>query len=179
MIRLNIGSGGNKINGFINIDPYSEVSDSKHDFLKDGPYLYKSGSVDDIIMFHCIEHIEKRYHPALLQEFYRLLKVNGSLILSYPEFTKVAKNYIENVNGQRDFWEATIYGRQKGPGDYHVSLMDSTMFQATLEQNGFTTVAFVPEYNQPFNTACYCWKGKLPVTYEEIIVRDMVALTLK
>ena len=64
MLKLNLGSGSNKIDGFINIDLNP---DNKPDLVANilEPLPYNDGSIDEIVLFHTIEHIQKRLHYGL------------------------------------------------------------------------------------------------------------------
>lgn len=179
MIKLNIGCGENKIKGFINIDGFLDSADLKHDIIKNGPLPYADNSIDDIVMFHCIEHIEKKYHDFVLGEFYRLLKPGGDLVISFPEFKVCADNWIKNYKDNRKFWEATIFGRQKHPGDFHISLMDSITFKDQLEKNGFRDIYSTPEPAQLHNTVIFTKKGLKPIPYELMIAHDMAGVQIE
>ncbi len=136
-IKLNIGSGKNQIEGFINIDSQSSNDpDLVHDITK-GTLPFQDQTVTEICFFHCIEHIEEGFHDSILLEFSRVLKVNGILLISYPEFLKCADAYRDNLRGQREHFKHTIYGRPLHPGDFHVSLMDTPFFLNRLHRLGF------------------------------------------
>lgn len=175
MLRINYGCGKNKWGGFINIDtePSCEA-DLTHDITK-APLPYETGSVDEIYFIHVIEHIQKKFHPVILMEARRVLKPDGLLFVAYPEFLRCVENYAKNFQGKRDFWEATIYGRQLYPGDYHVALMDSKYFKQMLEEIGFEILVCAPEPGQEFNTYLRCKPSFPQRSYEETI-RDAVWL---
>ena len=132
-MRLNVGCGYNKIVGYVNIDMHPP---NKPDIVADirGVLPFNDNSVDEILMFHTIEHIEEKWHNIVLHEFWRVLKPGALCMFSYPEFKKCAQNYINNYKGQRTFWKNTIYGLQRYPGDYHVSLMDTDSFVDVLQE---------------------------------------------
>lgn len=168
--KLNVACGNNKIKGYWNIDSEeTNEPDQIVDILKEFPF--EDNSADEIIFFHAIEHIEERYHHYLLSQFHRVLKSNACLYISYPEFTKVAGNYITNYRGMRDFWKQTIYGLQRYPGDFHVSLMDTQYFVPVLQECGFHYIEYKSEVPDIFNTIVRCQKGKIPNTYENLIAK--------
>lgn len=178
LLKLNLGCGANKIKGYVNIDVEDSVKpDLKHDFTK-APLPYEDGTVDEVIMFHTIEHISKRFHNAILGEVWRVLKKGAKFYCSFPEFIKCVENWKTNAGGAREFWEATIYGRQDYPSDYHVCIMDSAHFKILLESHSFEEVGICAEPTQPFNSVVYCIKGEKLPTYEQLIKRDMEALVL-
>ena len=120
-MKLNVGSGRAKIEGYINLDISAECEpDIVHDFRKGLPYPKET--FDEVIMLHSIEHIEKKFHEIIFSEVKRVLKADGTFIITFPDWEKCAKNWLNNKNDQREFWEATIYGRQLYPSDYHVCI---------------------------------------------------------
>src|ERR1017187_8125756 len=101
--RLNLGCGANKIEGFINIDAEPSCKpDVICNFIEKIPY--KTDSVDEVVLFHTIEHINKVYHVKLLQEVWRVLKPGGGLMVSYPEFTTCVENWKTNYRGKKAYW---------------------------------------------------------------------------
>jgi predicted SAM-dependent methyltransferase len=154
-----VGCGNNKIDGAVNLDTHG-FPDVYANALR---LPFGDGIVEKIYFFHTIEHIRKTLHFDLFQEFKRVLKEDGQLLVSYPEFTTVAQYFLENKWGMRSFWEATIYGRQVHAGDHHVSLMYTPYFINFLKELGFVDVKSFPEPAESFNTVVKCKKGpKLP-----------------
>lgn len=172
-LKLNLGCGLSKLKDFINIDIEPKVEPDLIQDFRLGLPQFKNNSVSEVYLIHTIEHIEEKYHFNMLTEVYRVLKPNGLFFCAYPEFTKAAQNYITNYLGQREFWKATIYGRQLYPGDYHVSLMDSSIFKQTLINAGFKPKSLIikPEVQEHYNTRVWAFKGKPPVYYEESVKR--------
>jgi hypothetical protein len=151
-VKLNLGCGYEKLNGYVNIDCNEAVApDVVLDFTTES-FPYANGSVQQVVMFHTIEHIQKKFHLGLLLEIRRVLQPEGTLLLSYPEFSKIAENWKTNYLGKREFWEATIYGRQSSPSDFHVSLMDSKQFSCVLISAGYHILHCIPEVDEPYNT---------------------------
>jgi predicted SAM-dependent methyltransferase len=171
--KLNIGCGNNKIAGYWNVDGnVKNKPDQVVDVVKEWPF--PSNSITEILFFHAIEHIEEKFHDIILARFHDALIYEGELYISYPEFTKVAENYIHNYKGQRDFWKATIYGLQRYAGDYHVSLMDTNFFAEKLLENGFKDIQYMAESKEePYNTIIKCKKGEIPISYEDIIGKEV------
>lgn len=177
MLRLNLGCGSNRIDDCINIDVEKGVNpDVVCDFLHDR-LPYQDGEVDEVFLFHTIEHIQKKHHMRLFDEVYRVLKLDGKFYLSYPEFTKCAQNWIENKNGKREFWEATIFGRQAYASDYHVCIMDPHELKLKLWASGFKDVQHTPEYPETYNTVTVCRRGvNKYMSYEELIATSRLEL---
>ena len=104
-MKLNLGSGSGKLDDFINVDINP---DNKPDLVANilERLPYEDSSIEEICLFHTIEHIEKRKHPNLFLEIRRLLTPTGLFCISYPEFSKIAQFWLDNKYGDRDFWEA-------------------------------------------------------------------------
>lgn len=163
-MTLNLACGTNRIKGCINVDKFTNA-DVKCDIAN---LPFKDESVDCVYLFHAIEHFEELKQIDLLKHIWLKLKPDGKLVISYPEFIKCAENYINNYKGMRDFWRATIYGRQLHPGDYHFTLMDSRFFRDLLGQLGYKNITVMPEPMENYNTVVKCQKGSLPITQEQL-----------
>lgn len=173
MLKLNLGSGPNKLEGYVNIDVEESCKpDLQLDFIT-SPLPYKDGEADEVILFHCIEHIRRIYHEPLLKEIWRVLAINGLFYVSYPEFTVCYQNWQMNKKGLRSFWEATMFGRQLFPSDYHVCPMHTPDFLPLLKKVGFTEIHVMAEPTETHNTVIKCVKGPQPMGYEDIIRMDM------
>lgn len=175
---LNLGCGYNKLTNAVNLDIESKFNpDVVHDFREKLPFDDKC--FEKVYMFHTIEHLEKKHHGKLLGEIRRVLVDEGKLIVSYPEFAEIARRWLDNDRGMRDFWESTIYGRQLHTGDAHVSLMHSPSFGQLLRVIGFRDIIFSPEPPpNEFNTICICYKGEPQMSYEEVIFKEVCQANL-
>lgn len=164
-IKLNLGCGTNKIEGFINVDIDRDVSpDEIFDFT--GKFPYADNSVDEVVAFHVIEHIPKRNHDLIFSEIYRVLVPHGKLILSFPEFPVCVEYWKTNKKGMKEFWEATIYGRQASPFDFHVCITARDDIAVELVRKGFAILYNGPEKYEEFNSVIKAEKvGKF--TYQD------------
>jgi len=125
-------------------------------------------------MFHSIEHVTRICRPTVLLEINRLLKIGGEVIFSYPEFEICSKNLLSNHIGKREFWEATLYGRQMHNFDFHVVPMISKDFRHELIDYGFKYLKDREESElEPYNTILSAIKKKDIITREEVIAREV------
>jgi hypothetical protein len=178
MLKLNLGCGLAKFEGYVNVDVEESVApDLLINFAKVA-LPYQDGEVDEIVLFHTIEHIEKPIHPWLFKELRRVLKVGGRLIVSYPHFWICAKYWRENYLGMRDFWHMTLYGRQTYKSDYHVCAMDPVELEQLLSDCGFSKLKSFPETAEDFN---YVTVGyAIPfMTYRDMLVKDFEESVVK
>jgi predicted SAM-dependent methyltransferase len=127
-------------------------------------------------MFHALEHIEEKFWPQIFLEFHRVLIPEGQLLLAYPEWKICAQNYLENKYGHRSFWKATLYGLQRYPGDYHVSIVNSLELVIKLESWGFKDIRYKPEVNESYNTFLIALKNKdfKGIRTHEDVVREEI-----
>ena len=174
MLKLNLACGDQKFKDCVNLDAESSVNPDVIANLKD-KLPFGNETVDEVYLFHTIEHIEKMHHPWVLSEIHRVLKPTGVFLVSYPEFSEILKFWLENKHGKRDFWENTIYGRQSHKHDYHVSAMDSVEFIQTLMTYGFKEIVRMKEPGQEFNTVLKCKRGVPFISTEQLLYNDVFA----
>lgn len=128
---------------------------------------------EKIYLFHTIEHIPERKFHKVFSEIWRVLTFGGLVYISYPEFSRCAMNYISNYRGMREFWKATIYGRQLYPTDFHCTLMDTPFFTQYLTEEGFSIKASFPEPIENFNSVVVAAKGVKPLTFEAVVGQSL------
>lgn len=175
-MKLNLGCGSNKITGAINVDLEPSCNpDVIANFIVSIPF--RDESIEKVFLFHTIEHIPEHKHHTIFSEIWRVLKMGGTLLVSYPEFIKCAKNFIDNYKGMRTFWKATIYGRQLYRSDFHVALMYTPEFTEYLEQEGFEILAVRPEAREDYNTVVMAKKIEKKFFGKEELQRRLLCAT--
>lgn len=87
-IVLNLGCGSVRIPGAIGVDrvKIDNYVDVVHD-LDNIPYPFKSETVDEIHMYHVLEHLHDPIKK--MEELYRLLKPEGIIYLRVPHFSSM------------------------------------------------------------------------------------------
>jgi len=99
-IRLNLGSGYRKMEGFINIDNRKETSpDLVCDITAGLPY--KDGEVLHVRAYDFLEHIPQDKAIAVIEEIYRVLQVGGLLEHFTPSTD--GRGAFQDLN-HRSFW---------------------------------------------------------------------------
>lgn len=172
MQNLNLGSGKEKLDGFVNIDINLLV---RPDTVADIRRLpFKDNQFKIVTFFHTIEHMPEHDHIRIFSEIYRVLEPNGVVYISYPEFVECAKRYISNEAGNRDFWKMTIFGRQRDRHDFHCTLMDTRFFLPFLLENGFKQVRAAVEPSEPYNTVLCARKKSKQILTDEVVLREEV-----
>lgn len=86
MNKLNLGAGGLKKPGYVNIDWNVLTNpDVQHD-LNITPYPFDDNTFDVIEADHVLEHLDKPF--AIMTEIHRILKPGGQLIIEVPHFSR-------------------------------------------------------------------------------------------
>jgi len=85
-IKLNLGSGGQPLAGYVNVDvnPQAPEVAVVHN-LDIYPWPFPDNSASEIVMNQCLEHVID--HNIAMKEIYRLLKPGGVAKISVPHFT--------------------------------------------------------------------------------------------
>ncbi len=81
MTKIQFGSGGHKLDGWLNLEEHQA------DITK--PLAFKTDSVDFALIEHCLEHVSPQNGYRFLQEARRILKPNGVLRVIVPDISKV------------------------------------------------------------------------------------------
>jgi len=82
-MKLNLGSGHNRITGYVNLDIRPEVKpDVVCDVEKGLPY--DDNSIDEVRAHDFLEHIRLGQTIHVIEEIYRVLKPGGRLSISIP-----------------------------------------------------------------------------------------------
>lgn len=82
-MKLNLGSGGEEIDGFISCD-YDPLANPDHCFdLEKDPFPFPDDSVDTIVAHHVLEHLGEGYFHCL-KEIYRVCKHGAVIHIRVP-----------------------------------------------------------------------------------------------
>ena len=134
MVKLHLGCGEKIIKGYINID-------SRHlpgiDLVEDIAALPSIGenSVDLIYASHVLEHFGRRIYMDVLKKWHSVLKKEGILRISVPDFKAVCEHYIERED--LSLLRGFLYGGQDYPQNYHYCCWDFKTIKDDLEKVGF------------------------------------------
>jgi predicted SAM-dependent methyltransferase len=111
---LNIGSGDQKLDGYINVDLYNQNADAQ--WSADRLPL-NDCSTALIVSYQTIEHFSHEEFPEILREWYRVLKPKGELHMNTPDIIHSCKMVAEDP--KRQWLLARIFGNQSHGGQFH------------------------------------------------------------
>ena len=139
-IGLNIGSGQRKFNtvpedmAWVNVDCGSRPPDQVPDLICNvgmEPLPYDGGIIDMVVLHQVLEHMHLGPEmDQLLGECYRVLKPEGSLIITVPDMRALAARWL---TGQIEdyIFMVNVYGAWQGYGgdDHHWGFSASSLHQ--------------------------------------------------
>lgn len=85
-MKINLGCGDKKIEGYINVDKYDVFTpDVTHD-LETFPWPFEDNSVDEIRAVHVLEHLGQNAHEfmKILGELHRICKPHAMIFIIVP-----------------------------------------------------------------------------------------------
>lgn len=157
-LKLEIGCGTNPQPGYIHLDvralPGVQVV---CDFSKE-KLPFKDETFVEIYSSHSIEHVSFRYLPHVLQEWHRVLKPGGRVVIRTPDLEFICRFYLEskitpewpddekfikeNFGRVTPAWWANLklYAGQDYPSNFHFHCFDYSMLSEALFRYGFTRV---------------------------------------
>lgn len=128
-LRLNLGSGSKRIEGYINVDRMAiEDVDVVHD-LDALPLPFEDESVDEVLCQDILEHVE--YIP-LLKDIHRILKQGGVLRVRVPHYTS-RNNYTDPTHKKRfsistfDYFAQGTYIYERRQGQFWIDFAFSKL----------------------------------------------------
>ena len=153
-IRLNLGCGARRIDGWINIDNYdydprdTSRTGSAYDLKMDIRQLEVMPETADMIMLvHVMEHFPRWEAVAMVKHYYECLRPGGKLVVEMPDLDKCIEWYlagdkaphIQTRMGSLNMGYTQFYGNQWDGLDYetHRFVWRIADFVAVLREAGF------------------------------------------
>lgn len=155
-LKLHLGCGRMRLDGYVNMDI---IKTPAVDVVGDTRELpYADNSVDIIESYHVIEHfpvclqanLNSAYgekYAALIQvleEWKRVLKKDGLLVIEMPDLDKVVEEYRTADESRKEELLLSIYGsfRNNNDNDYHRWGANEYRLRYMLEKAGFRNITF-------------------------------------
>jgi len=143
-IKLHLGCGATKLDGYIDIDyPQEEhnvfktVADAEADIVKD--LVFPESSVDEIRSHHVFEHFSRVIALAQLVKWYHWVKIDGTLIIETPD---AIGSVVQLADEATDYQQKMaivrhLVGDQAASWGYHKDMWFGERFETTFSKLGF------------------------------------------
>ena len=151
-MKLHLGCGKKYLQNYTHID----VIDFDHiDYVSDISELsfIKNNSVEEIYACHVLEHFKRNQIHKVLKEWFRILKNDGVLRISVPNFKAIVEQYQETKDLNQLL--GLLYGGQTYDYNYHHVIFDFEFLRNILINVGFSEVKL------------YNWRCFLPKDYDD------------
>jgi GT2 family glycosyltransferase len=168
VIKLNFGSGGIEIPGYVSIDKYDKRAYIRLDALE-CKSIIPNDSVDEIIAIHLIEHLSPYRISELFDVWKNMLKPGGKLILEMPDIEQTCKAFTNSTSRDEKYGLInTIFcplntTNEGSPQDITAPHLFGWWPESLLEHlswAGFVDIKFMPEQHPHpgFNFRSECIK---------------------
>jgi SAM-dependent methyltransferase len=113
-VRLNLGCGDKILPGYVNVDVVEARAGKRPDVLSDLRRLaaFADESADEVMAIHVVEHFWRWEVEAVLQEWLRVLKPGGTLVLECPDLQAACEAFLrdpETGSGQGPEAQTTMW----------------------------------------------------------------------
>jgi len=142
-IKLNLGCGRDKKEGYINIDM---VKLYEPDIIADVRKLpFEKESVDEIFAQDILEHLGMKDINKSLKSWYQVLKEGGKLTIQTPNIESISKNILNNQDFEyQRMLVLRIFGGWGNEENHHKSIFTPTMINKLLTDVGFEVINLYP-----------------------------------
>lgn len=150
-VKFNVGSGRDRLDGYISVDKYTNESDLKVDVLE---AELPDNCADEILASHVLEHLPQHRIPALLTSWNKALKEGGKLVIEVPDLEAMCKEFLAGDDAQRFEATVVIYGaavtnptpeqEKYGTESPHLWGYYPKVMQELLEGTGYKDVKILP-----------------------------------
>jgi hypothetical protein len=85
-MKLNLGCGFNKQDGFLNVDKFNTCNPDLVMDMEVTPWEFNTDDVDEVLLNHCLEHIGQDVDVffAVMKELYRVCKHGAKIQINVP-----------------------------------------------------------------------------------------------
>jgi len=131
-VKLNLGCGNIIKPGYVNIDRYNNTGNV--DFKADlGELPFANDSVDEVYTSHVFEHIGLNDIYSVVEEWRRVLVLNGKLVLRLPNLEKEVNIWLNTPDNKKWFAVGRIFGSQSHEGNTHLCGFNPESLKSFLE----------------------------------------------
>ena len=155
-MKLNLGSGNAqnmKEAGYINIDIYkSHFVDVVYDIEKKLPY--EDNTIEKIYSSHALEHCSMAAVPRMLEDWKRILKKDGKIVLIVPEIEACMRTFLKTPETDNNKWNWQIEYILGGQHHQAGQQLHKSAFTPTHIRKLFSDVGLVVDKVEIINNGC-------------------------
>ncbi len=152
LVKLNIGSGEDVFDGFINCDLYSERAQVK---CSATALTFPDEYADLIYTGHMIEHLDFHEGLAAIKEFKRVLKTGGTLEIECPNLDAICLAFVKASESEKVDLYRILFGSTWEKGGIHKFLYTPSQMRWSLNQYGFKNIRQAkPERHPDIESLC-------------------------
>lgn len=136
-LKLNLGCGFDKRDGYLNIDIRTDVGADVVMNLDNIPYPFADNSAEEVIAKDILEHFSFRDIERMIRELHRILKSGGKLVIQTPDLEQIMGSIGRGeISG---FWNISywLYGGQDYRENCHKLIFTKDELKLLLEKIGF------------------------------------------
>ena len=145
-MKLNLGCGPILLDGYLNCDMFNPQASLTCNALK---LPFKDNSIEEICSYHLIEHFDFRQGFELLNEWCRVLRQGGAVLIECPNFDALCRKYIELPPEEKFHVYQGMFGMPWYEGMGHKFVYSPDQLAWHLSQCGYENIAQSPQ--QRFN----------------------------
>lgn len=144
-MKLNIGCGYNRLEGYINIDSNADTPADK--IMPAHNLDFADGSIEEIKALQFIEHLGFFKTKYFLTECRRVLQPGGGLLIETPDITKAFEIFLNGDEAQKEAVLGWVYGSET-PGMNHLYCFPADLLAKLLKEAGFEIIESADFYFQ-------------------------------
>lgn len=149
IVKINIGSGGEKIEGYKSVDLFVPA-DIKDDITKMS--TFSNESVDEVRTYHLLEHLKDSDVTIAMSQIYRVLKKGGKWLIEVPDLIWVLTDFLKTSDYGRWGWKLqTVFGLQHNDGEYHKTGFSRDRLYDMLGKANFKNITVEAKFSQKYN----------------------------
>jgi len=133
-MKLNIGCGYNRLEGWLNLD--SSPASAADRLMPAHDLDFGSGSVAEIKALQLVEHLGFFKTVYFLSECWRVLKPGGTLLLETPDIEKTFRVFLAGDRAVKEAALGWVYGSET-PGMNHLYCFPKELLAELLAAAGF------------------------------------------
>ncbi|TXH58134.1 MAG: methyltransferase domain-containing protein [Desulfurellales bacterium] len=146
-MKLNLGCGKHRLDGFVNVDLTGSDQDVD---LSVFPWPWEDGTVEEIVASHVLEHFSKEGGRTFIEECHRVLSEGGVLHIAVPDMDKFINAHLTGDFSPLKGYKWTDLNHLCGgdetehnPAQRHKYMYSFESLAYTLDNEGFPTVWYL------------------------------------